>query len=49
MKQRVKLLLAIRENELRQRDFARIVGAHESVVSEVISGRRNIDISQQVQ
>jgi transcriptional regulator with XRE-family HTH domain len=49
MRQRINLLLAIREKELRQREFARIVGAHESVVSEVISGKRNLDLSKQVQ
>ena len=36
-----RLLKAIREKGLRQRDFARIVGEHESVVSRVISGQWN--------
>jgi transcriptional regulator with XRE-family HTH domain len=38
-----ELLRAIRENGLRQRDFARLVGEHESVISRIISGTWNID------
>lgn len=33
-----ELLRAVRERGLTQRDFARLVGEHESVVSRVING-----------
>lgn len=32
------LLVAIRQRGLRQKDFAKIVGDHESVVSRIING-----------
>jgi transcriptional regulator with XRE-family HTH domain len=33
-----ELYKAIREKGLRQRDFARLVGDHESVVSRIVNG-----------
>ena len=33
-----KLLKAIRKKGLRQRDFAKLVGDHESVVSRIVNG-----------
>ena len=33
-----ELLKAIREKELRQRDFAQLVDEHESVISRIING-----------
>jgi len=47
MKEKIKLLVAIREHGFRQRDFAKVVGTQESIVSEVISGKRNIDSVKQ--
>jgi len=38
-----ELLRAIREKGLRQRDFAQLVGEHESVISRIINGTWNID------
>jgi transcriptional regulator with XRE-family HTH domain len=38
-----KLLQAIRENGLTQREFAAIVGDHESVVSRIVNGTWNLD------
>lgn len=38
-----ELLKAIREKGLKQRDFAKIVGEHESVVSRIITGSWEID------
>ena len=38
-----ELLRAIKESKISQRDFARIVGDHESVVSRIINGIWNPD------
>lgn len=38
MKMNVKLLLAIRGQGLTQREFSRLVGDHESVVSRIVNG-----------
>jgi hypothetical protein len=38
-----KLLQAIRESGLRQRDFARLVEDHESIVSRIVNGIWNPD------
>ena len=38
-----ELLKAIRESGLRQRDFARVVGDHESLISRVVNGVWNLD------
>ena len=38
-----ELFKAIRDKGLRQRDFARLVGDHESVVSRIINGVWNAD------
>ena len=43
MQVNMKLLAAIREAGYRQRDFAGLVGEHESQVSMVINGRLNLD------
>ena len=43
-----KLWLAIREQHLTQRDFARIIGEHESVVSRIITGTWNPDEKRKV-
>jgi|APSaa5957512622_1039677.scaffolds.fasta_scaffold61531_3 transcriptional regulator with XRE-family HTH domain len=37
------LFRAIRENGLRQRDFAQLVGDHESIVSRIVNGVWNPD------
>lgn len=46
VKVRFGLLRAIRENGMRQRDFAKQVGDSESFVSEVVNGLRNLDESR---
>ncbi len=38
-----ELLKSIRQMSLRQRDFAKLVGDHESVVSRIINGIWNAD------
>ncbi len=43
MKQHLKLLMAIRESEMRQVDFARVVGDHFTFVSRVVNGWINLD------
>ena len=43
MRQRLKLLTAIREKGLRQKDFAIAVGEHETTVSMVVTGKLNLD------
>ena len=43
MKQNLKLLVAIREQNLRQVQFAKIVGDHHTYLSGVINGRINLD------
>jgi hypothetical protein len=42
MKQRLRLLVAIREAGFRQIDFAKAVGDHETVVSRVVNGWLNL-------
>lgn len=37
------LLMAMRDSGLRQRDFARVVGDHESLISRVVNGVWNLD------
>ena len=43
MKQNLKLLTAIRERGMRQVDFAKDVGEHETFVGRVINGWTNLD------
>lgn len=43
MQQNLKLLVAIREKDLRQQEFAKIVGDHFTYISGVINGRINLD------
>ena len=43
IKPNVKLLMAIRENGMRQNDFALKVGDHFTRVSRVVNGRENLD------
>ena len=43
MKQRLKLLTAIREKGFRQKDFARAIGESETTVSMVVTGKLNLD------
>lgn len=43
MKENLDLLVAIREKGLRQRDFARLVGSSDAIVSGVIRGRLNLN------
>ena len=38
-----KLLIAIREQGLRQRDFAKLIGEDETILSRVINGHWNPD------
>lgn len=46
-KQNLKLLTAIREMNMRQRDFALLVGDNSSIVSMVINGWFNLDDRRQ--
>ena len=43
-----KLLQAMREKGLRQRDFAKIVGDHESVISRIVNGVWNPSETQKI-
>jgi hypothetical protein len=43
MEQNLKLLTAIREQGMRQVDFAKAVGDHETFVSRVVNGWVNLD------
>ena len=43
-----RLLRALKEKKLSQRDFARIVGDHESVVSRIINGVWNADVERRI-
>ena len=43
-----ELLKAIKEAGMWQKDFARIVQDHPSIVSEIISGKRNPDEKRKV-
>ncbi len=43
MKANIRLFIAIRAKGLRQRDFARLVEEHESVISRVVNGWWNLD------
>jgi transcriptional regulator with XRE-family HTH domain len=38
-----KLLIAIKEKGLTQREFAKLVGDHESIVSRIVNGQWNAD------
>lgn len=46
--QNIRLLGAIRELGYRQKDFAQIIGESPSKISEVINGRRNLDLGHQI-
>ena len=43
VKPNLKLLMAIRENGMRQRDFSKKVGDHHTWVSRVVNGWINLD------
>lgn len=43
-----KLLRAIKEEKLTQRDFAKLVGDHESMVSRIINGVWNVDAMRRI-
>lgn len=43
MKPRPKLWAAIRERGLKQKDFAKLVGDHPSIVSRIVTGQWRID------
>ena len=43
MKPNLKLLIAIRERGMRQKDFAKAVGEHHTFISRVINGWVNLD------
>lgn len=43
MKTNLKLLTAIREKGMRQKDFAKAVGEHETFISRVVNGWINLD------
>lgn len=49
MEQNLKLLLAIREAGLRQRDFARRIKRGDAFISQVINGRMNLKETEKVQ
>jgi transcriptional regulator with XRE-family HTH domain len=42
------LVVALKERGLKQRDFARLVGDHETVVSRVINGIWNLDEERKI-
>jgi len=44
----LKLIMAIHESDLSQRDLARSIGIHESVISMVVRGKYNLEYEQQV-
>ena len=46
MKQNLNLLIAIREKELRQKEFAEIVGIHPNTLSSAINGRINMSLDE---
>jgi ribosome-binding protein aMBF1 (putative translation factor) len=48
MQENLKLLNAIRTKGLKQKDFARLVGDKDSMVSGVIRGRLNLDDEQKI-
>jgi transcriptional regulator with XRE-family HTH domain len=48
MKMNFNLLKAIREKGLRQRDFAKLVGDSESVVSRAVTGTWNLDALRKI-
>ena len=43
MKENLKLLIAIRQKGMRQKDFAEAVGDHHTFISRVINGWINLD------
>jgi ribosome-binding protein aMBF1 (putative translation factor) len=43
MKTNLKLLTAIRKKGMRQKDFAKVVGEHETFISRVVNGWINLD------
>ena len=43
MKTNTKLLVAIREKGMRQKDFAKAVGDHPTFISRVVNGWINLD------
>ena len=43
MKTNLKLLTVIREKGMRQKDFAKAIGEHETFISRVINGWINLD------
>ena len=43
MEKNLKLWMAIQENNLRQKDFARLVGDHHTFISRVVNGWINLD------
>ena len=48
MKQNLKLLSAIREKGMRQKDFAMAVGDHHTFISRVINGWVNLDFPRKI-
>lgn len=40
---RLDLLLALKKKGLTQRQFAKLVGDHETIISQVVNGWRNLD------
>jgi predicted XRE-type DNA-binding protein len=48
MKENLNLLIAIRQVGIRQRDFAKLVGVNESIISSVINGRINLRASEKL-
>ena len=45
---RGKVWEAIRAEKLTQREFARLIGMNEALVSKVVTGRLNLDQTEQV-
>jgi transcriptional regulator with XRE-family HTH domain len=46
MKPNTRLLTTLREAGLRQKDLARMVGETETVISQIVLGRLNIDFAK---
>jgi plasmid maintenance system antidote protein VapI len=48
LKQNLNLLIAIREQGLRQKDFAKILNVHPTTISSVINGRLNLPDAEKI-
>lgn len=44
----IRLVVALKERGLKQRDFARLVGDHETMISRVVNGTWNLDEERKI-